>query len=125
MKSVVIGTALCASLTMGFTIGGEQETAIALTDPQKCIEEKCPNQWAACQKDPKCIPALQDCQKKCGTKASCWEFCLPSKGSQAAVDVAKCANANHCLSSEPFPYAFETCMAKTCSPAFSFCLADD
>jgi hypothetical protein len=30
-------------------------------DPQKCIEEKCPNEWAACQKDPKCIPALQDC----------------------------------------------------------------
>ena len=64
--------------------------------PQQCIEQKCPSQWAACQKDPKCIPALDDCNKKCGTKASCWSFCLPSKGSQAAIDVAKCAQANGC-----------------------------
>jgi hypothetical protein len=68
-------------------------------DPQQCIEEKCPTQWAACQKDSKCVPALQDCEKKCGTSKSCWTLCLPSKGSQAAVDVAKCADANKCLGS--------------------------
>jgi hypothetical protein len=79
----------------------EKSTAIALADPQQCIEQKCPNEWAACQKDPKCVPALQDCQKKCGTKASCWEFCLPSKGSQAAIDVAKCAQKNNCLQAKP------------------------
>jgi len=35
--------------------------------------------------------------KKCGTKVSCWSLCLPPKGSQAAIDVAKCAQANDCL----------------------------
>ena len=69
-----------------------------IKDPQPCIEAKCPNEWAACQKDPKCKPALDDCYKKCGTKESCWALCLPSKGSQAAVDVAKCAQKNGCLS---------------------------
>jgi hypothetical protein len=72
-------------------------------DPQQCIEEKCPNEWAACQKDPKCIPALQDCQQKCGSKVSCWTLCLPSKGSQAAINVAKCAQANNCLAMIPVP----------------------
>ena len=76
-----------------------ESTAVAIADPQQCIEEKCPTQWAACQKDSKCVPALQDCEKKCGTSKSCWTFCLPSKGSQAAVDVAKCADANKCLGS--------------------------
>ena len=79
----------------------EESTAVAVADPQQCIEEKCPTQWAACQKDSKCIPALQDCEKKCGTKTSCWTFCLPSKGSQAAIDVAKCADANKCLGQIP------------------------
>ena len=71
-------------------------TAVAVQDPQQCIEEKCPTQWAACQKDPKCKPALDDCDKKCGDKVSCWTLCLASKGSQAATDVAKCAQANDC-----------------------------
>ena len=75
-----------------------------VADPQQCIEEKCPNQWAACQKDSKCIPALQDCEKKCGTKASCWTLCLPSKGSQAAIDVAKCAQANGCDKASQHPF---------------------
>ena len=75
----------------------EKSTAIALLDPQQCIEEKCPDQWAKCQKDSKCIPTLQACEKKCDTKTTCWELCLSSKGDQAATDVAKCAAANHCL----------------------------
>jgi hypothetical protein len=80
----------------------EQSTAVAtFADIQQCIEEKCPNQYAACQKDPKCLPALQDCQKKCGTKSSCWTFCLPGKGSQAAIDTAKCASANGCVGMIP------------------------
>jgi len=69
--------------------------------PQECIEAKCPNQWAACQKDSKCVPALQECEKKCGSKTSCWSLCLPSKGSQAAIDVAKCASANGCVGMIP------------------------
>ena len=96
-------------------------TAIAIADPQQCIEEKCPNQWAACQKDSKCVPALQDCEKKCGTSKSCWTLCLPSKGSQAAVDVAKCADANKCLGFVP---AFETCIYKSCQTHHDSCLSN-
>ena len=67
-----------------------------VTDPLPCIQEKCPTQYAECEKDPKCVPALQDCYNKCGSKESCWEFCLPAKGSQAAIDTAKCAHAQGC-----------------------------
>jgi hypothetical protein len=83
-------------------------TLVALADPQQCVEQKCPNEWAACQKDSKCIPALDACQKKCGTSSSCWSFCLPSKGSQAAIDVAKCAQKNDCLKAPQHP--FVSCM---------------
>jgi hypothetical protein len=95
---------------------GQDSKAVALADPQQCIEEHCASQWAACQKDPKCVPALQTCQKKCGTSASCWTFCLPGQGSQPAIDVAKCAQANHCIGevslSEVSP--FQQCMDKGC-----------
>ena len=67
-----------------------------VNDPIDCIKQKCPNQYATCEKDPKCVPALQECEKKCGSSKSCWEFCLPGKGSQAAIDTAKCAAANGC-----------------------------
>jgi len=106
-SQAAINVAKCASANhcMGSSpdveIAAAVSTAVALADPQQCIEEKCPTQWAACQKDSKCIPALQDCEKKCGTKQSCWTLCLPSKGSQAAIDVAKCAQANNCLGSIP------------------------
>ena len=103
-------------------------TAVALADPQQCIEEKCPNQWAACQKDPKCVPALQDCEKKCGTKTSCWTLCLPSKGSQAAIDVAKCADSNHCLgSASETRLALATpdeCIMKYCKSEEEACVND-
>ena len=36
--------------------------------PQECIEKNCPTEWSACTKDPKCGPALDDCNKKCGSK---------------------------------------------------------
>jgi hypothetical protein len=32
--------------------------SLSLNDPIPCIEQKCPTQYAACQKDPKCLPAL-------------------------------------------------------------------
>ena len=86
-------------------------------DPQQCIEEKCPTQWAACQKDPKCVPALDDCEKKCGSKVSCWTLCLPAKGSQAAIDVAKCAQANNCMPALVLSTAIATpqdCIMKYC-----------
>lgn len=67
-----------------------------LEDSKDCIIQKCPNEWANCEKDPKCDPALLECQKKCGTTASCWTLCLSTKGSPAAIAVAKCAQANGC-----------------------------
>ena len=89
-----------------------------LADPMQCIEDKCPNQYAACQKDPKCEPALEDCYKKCGSKSSCWTFCLPGKGSQAAIDTAKCASANGCVGATPF----ESCMVRSCSSEHDACM---
>ena len=68
-----------------------------ITDPTDCIKEKCPNEYQACTNDSKCLPALQDCENKCGTKQSCWQFCLAGKGDSAAINVAKCAAANKCL----------------------------
>ena len=71
MKKILIGI-LIISFTLQFQIQvkeivtDETTTALATVDPQKCIEEKCPKEWDACQKDSKCIPALQDCEKKCG-----------------------------------------------------------
>jgi hypothetical protein len=98
-----------------------EETAIAIADPQQCVEEKCPNQWAACQKDSKCAPALQHCDKKCGTSTSCWTLCLPAQGSQAAIDVAKCAQANGCLK---MAHPFESCMMKSCPKQQEECLSN-
>ena len=102
-------------------------TAVVLKDPQQCIEEKCPDQWAVCQKDPKCQPALDDCMKKCGTKTSCWALCLPSKGSQAAIDVAKCAQANDCLKETRIAVILNTpqeCIEKYCKKEEQDCEHD-
>ena len=46
--------------------------------------------------DPKCAPTLDNCAQKCGTKGPCWSFCLAGGKSHAAVEVAKCAQKNHC-----------------------------
>ena len=43
------------------------------------------------------MPTLEECEKKCGTKASCWSLCLGSKGDHPAIDLAKCAQAQGCL----------------------------
>jgi hypothetical protein len=103
------------------------QTAVALADRQQCIEDKCPTQWAACQKDPKCIPALQDCEKKCDTKVSCWTLCLGTKGSQAAIDVAKCAQANNCDKAVEVSLALATpqeCIEKYCKNEEQACEHD-
>ena len=82
-----------------------------LADPQQCIEEKCPKEYAECVKDSKCQPALDSCLKKCGTSQSCWTFCLPGKHSQAAIDVAKCASKEHCITMEGVElHPFEQCL---------------
>ena len=129
MKSIAIGVTVCATVSMGFKIHNEVEYEPILADPQQCIEEKCPKQWDECQKDPKCPQALKDCQKKCGTKTSCWQFCLPTKGSQAAIDVAKCAQANNCLTTpEPSTALMvadpQQCIEEKCPKQWDECQKD-
>jgi hypothetical protein len=121
-SQAAIDVAKCASANKCLSIEPEVSTALALADPTDCIKEHCPTQYDACSKDPKCLPALQDCEKKCGISQSCWTFCLPGKGSQAAIDVAKCASANKCLSNEP--HGFEVCMAKSCFDHQIDCLSN-
>ena len=103
-------------------------TAVALKDPQQCIEQKCPKEWAACQKDPKCQPALDDCMKKCGSKESCWTLCLSTKGSQAAIDTAKCGQANHCLDNIEKAVVLKVdpveCVKEKCPNEYAACVKD-
>lgn len=66
-------------------------------DTIQCIKDNCPNEYKLCQADPKCIPALESCQQKCGNSQSCWTFCLPGKGSDAAIDAVKCGTTAKCL----------------------------
>ena len=67
-----------------------------VSDPIPCIKEKCPNEWAVCEKDPSCPDLLKKCSEKCGTKETCWALCLGSHTD--AVNVAKCAQKNGCVS---------------------------
>jgi hypothetical protein len=102
----------------------EASAAVAVWDPQQCIEEKCPTQWAACQADPKCVPALQECDKKCGGSTTCWSFCLSGKGSQAAINVAKCASANHCVGEVSTAVAVwdpQQCIEEKCPTQWAAC----
>ena len=120
MSKIIILTLLVLTAT-AFKMGN------GIEDPQQCIEEKCPKQWAACQKDSKCVPALQDCQNKCGTKQSCWEVCLAGKKDQAATDVAKCAAANDCLKETRVAVILNTpqeCIEKYCKTEEQDCEHD-
>ena len=102
---------------------------VPVKDPQSCIEKNCPTQWAACQKDPKCQPALDDCMKKCGSKESCWTLCLSTKGSQAAIDTAKCGQANHCLDGKEVSTTValkdpQQCIEQKCPNQWAACQKD-
>lgn len=95
-----IAVAKCASANhcLG-NASGEMSTALAVRDDPiiECVKEKCPHEYEKCVNDSKCIPAITDCQKKCGTKQTCWEFCLAGKGDSNATNVAKCAASQHCI----------------------------
>ena len=96
-------------------------------DPLPCVKEKCPNEWAACEKDSKCVPTIQDCNKKCGTGSTCWTFCLGSKGDQPAIDVAKCAQKNKCLGEHFALIALngpEECILQYCKSQEETCAND-
>jgi hypothetical protein len=64
----------------------------------KCIEAKCPDQYAKCKKTSGCEANLRKCADKCGEKVAqtCWTLCLGLPG--AAANVALCAVNQGCLS---------------------------
>ena len=121
MKKIIFIFAVIGMIS-AFTLQKTSTEVSIFTDPTQCIQEKCPTQYAACQKDSKCPATLQKCEDKCKTDQNCWKFCLVGAGNQPAIDVAKCAAANNCLSTQV--YAFETCMQKSCSSHFDECLGD-
>lgn len=47
-------------------------------DMEKCIEEKCPDQYSACMNKSGCRDDLERCANKCGTGVNifCWSGCL-------------------------------------------------
>ena len=67
---------------------------VPVNDPVQCMKDKCPKEYAKC--DDTCMKILKDCSDKCGSKQSCWQLCLGGKHNQAAIDLAKCAQANGC-----------------------------
>jgi hypothetical protein len=118
-----IDVAKCAAANHCLDVEEELSTALAtLEDPTQCIQEKCPTQYAACQKDPKCPQTLQNCENKCKSDQNCWKWCLVGAGDQPAIDVAKCAAANHCL--DTLNNGFEQCMSNSCSSEFQSCIDD-
>ena len=58
MKKILISSSVFVALSTTFTIEQDSNFGMMIADPQQCIEEKCPDQWAACQKDAKCAPTL-------------------------------------------------------------------
>jgi hypothetical protein len=63
----------------------------------KCIEERCPDQYAKCKKASGCEDKLKKCADKCGETVAqtCWTLCLGLPG--AAANVALCAVNQGCL----------------------------
>jgi hypothetical protein len=62
-----------------------------------CVEEHCPNELQSCREDKTCIPAMESCLLKCQADQNCWTFCLPGKGSTAAINLFKCGIQYDCL----------------------------
>ena len=63
------------SITYNYSITNLQKISTELVSvqyPTDCMKEKCPNELDACMKDPKCVPAIHDCEDKCKTSVSCW-----------------------------------------------------
>lgn len=100
MKTTAILGFVCAAFSMP-ALREEINALMIVSDPTECIKQHCPSEYDKCLADSKCIPALQSCQDKCGTKQSCWQMCLAGKGNGNAINVAKCAAANNCLGEKP------------------------
>ena len=121
MKRIIFVLAIIGIIS-AFTLKKQSTEIEIIQDPTQCIQEKCPTQYAACQKDPKCPQTLQNCENKCKSDQNCWKWCLVGAGDQPAIDVAKCAAANHCL--DTLNNGFEQCMSNSCSSEFQSCIDD-
>lgn len=66
---------------------------------EKCIEDKCPDQYKKCKSTKGCEDKLNKCADKCGEKfnQSCWTSCLGLIPG-AATNVALCAVNQGCIS---------------------------
>ncbi len=64
-----------AFVALGFSFNLHEEHTVNGID-DKCVQDHCPDQVAACKADPKCQPTINKCQSKCGTSTSCWKQCL-------------------------------------------------
>ena len=64
---------------------------------KKCIEERCPDQFAKCKSTSGCEAKLEKCAKQCGEKVNqtCWTLCVGTPG--AAANVALCAVNKGCI----------------------------
>jgi hypothetical protein len=73
MKTATIVLGLVSAAFAMPILREEASTALVLpSDPIDCVKEKCPKEYEACEADKKCLPTIEECQKKCGTKESCW-----------------------------------------------------
>ena len=99
-------------------------TAVALVSPQDCIREKCPSQAQACQKDPACLRALQDCEHECNNNQTCWSNCVAKKGNPAASAFWKCIIDNDCLNQVTKVSDPVDCVKEKCPNEYNACVKD-
>ena len=66
-------------------------------DLEKCIEEKCPNEYSKCKATRGCEDKLNKCEARCGAKydQACWTLCLGIPG--AAANVCICSVNKGCI----------------------------
>lgn len=100
MRAVLVLALLLAA--SAFQISTNQ-----LASPQQCVEENCGNDLSRCQRDYYCMAALQDCEKQCGNKTTCYTTCLSKWGSPNATSLWKCMLEHNC------PDAVSTAIART------------
>ena len=72
---------------------------VSSVDPvlEKCLQDKCPDQYSKCQKTSGCEDKMNKCLAKCGAKVdkTCWTLCIGLPG--AAANLATCAANQKCI----------------------------
>ena len=73
------------------------ETAVALNNPQDCIEKYCKNEEQLCEHDRRCVLTLRMCDERCNTTETCWKDCLEKAKCPNATNYIRCIVKNNCL----------------------------